>query len=53
MLEGAKRFLAATPSVDPVIFLSAWNEWSEDHYLLPDTIHGYGYLEAVRRQFNP
>lgn len=52
LLIGAKRFLAETPSLDPVIFLSAWNEWSEDHYLLPDTIHGYGYLEALKRQFH-
>jgi hypothetical protein len=35
----------------PLIFLSSWNEWSEDHCLLPDTVHGYGYLEAVGRQF--
>lgn len=50
LLEGAKRFVEQT-EVSPVIFLSAWNEWSEDHFLLPDSVHGYGYLEAVRRQF--
>jgi hypothetical protein len=32
-----------------VILLSSWNEWTEDHTLLPDTIYGYSYLEAVRR----
>jgi hypothetical protein len=51
LLEGAKRHLAGHAPIAPVVFLSAWNEWSEDHYLLPDDLHGYGYLEAVRRQF--
>ncbi len=35
-----------------VVFLSSWNEWTEDHTLLPDTIYGYSYLEAVRRAFS-
>ena len=35
----------------PVVFLSSWNEWTEDHVLLPDLAHGYSYLEAVRRVF--
>ena len=31
--------------------MGAWNEWTEDHYLLPDEVYGYSYLEAVKRQF--
>ena len=50
-LEAAKYFVAERQTRPPLIFLSSWNEWSEDHYLLPDTVHGYGYLEAVGRQF--
>jgi len=34
-----------------IVFLSAWNEWTEDHVLLPDWLFGYSYLEAVRRAF--
>jgi len=34
-----------------IVFLSSWNEWTEDHVLLPDTTHGFSYLEAVRRAF--
>lgn len=34
-----------------LVFLSAWNEWTEDHVLLPDSVYGYSYLEAVRRAF--
>lgn len=33
----------------PMITVNSWNEWTEGSYLLPDDLHGYGYLEAVRR----
>ena len=53
LLGAAKSFVAARRTKPPIIFLSAWNEWTEDHYLLPDAQFGYGYLEAVKRQFKP
>ena len=34
-----------------MVTLNAWNEWTEGSYLLPDTVHGCRYLEAVRRVF--
>jgi hypothetical protein len=38
--------------LDPrLIVINAWNEWTEDSYLLPDREFGYGYLEAVRDVF--
>jgi hypothetical protein len=51
-MEAAKHFVAGRKTQPPIIFLSSWNEWSEDHCLLPDTAHGYSYLEAVGRQFS-
>jgi hypothetical protein len=51
LLVAAKHFLAARKTNPPVVFMGAWNEWTEDHYLLPDEVHGYSYLEAVKRQF--
>jgi hypothetical protein len=36
-----------------IVFVSAWNEWTEDHMLLPDTIWGYSYLEALKRALAP
>lgn len=47
----AKYFLAEHKTQPPIVFLSTWNEWTEDHCLLPDTTYGYSYLQAVRRQF--
>jgi hypothetical protein len=51
LLRAAKHFSAARTTDPPLIFLSTWNEWTEDHYLLPDAAFGYSYLEAVHRQF--
>jgi len=37
------------PGHAQMVILNAWNEWSEGNYLLPDTRHGTGYLEEVRK----
>ena len=51
LLRAAQYFAAASSAQSKIVFLSAWNEWTEDHVLLPDTVFGYSYLEAVRRAF--
>jgi hypothetical protein len=51
LLKAAKYFSAASSAQPKIVFLSAWNEWTEDHVLLPDTVFGYSYLETVRRTF--
>lgn len=33
---------------DPLVLVASLNEWSEGHYLEPDTRFGTGWLEAVR-----
>jgi len=50
-LVRAKDFLARGQDRVPMLTLNAWNEWTEGSYLLPDTVTGTQYLEAVRRVF--
>ncbi len=34
-----------------LITVNSWNEWTETSYLLPDSVNGYGYLEAIKKVF--
>ncbi|MFM8413211.1 MAG: glycoside hydrolase family 99-like domain-containing protein, partial [Planctomycetota bacterium] len=52
-LERAKPLAAANPPGQRIITINSWNEWSEGSYLEPDTVHGLGYLEAIRDVFPP
>ncbi|HEY1793184.1 MAG TPA: glycoside hydrolase family 99-like domain-containing protein [Opitutaceae bacterium] len=47
LVRAARHFVADDKT--KVIYVSAWNEWTEDHVLLPDSIWGYSYLEALMR----
>ena len=50
-LQMAKAYADAHPNQPPLITINSWNEWTESSYLLPDDLHGYGYLEAIQRTF--
>jgi len=49
--EQARTFVDAHPDQPPLITINSWNEWTETSYLQPDDLHGYGYLDAVKRVF--
>ena len=46
-LARARRFARGNAD-DHLVFIASLNEWSEGHYLEPDTRFGHGWLEAVR-----
>jgi hypothetical protein len=48
-LVRAARHFVAKETKPKLIYVGAWNEWTEDSVLLPDTLWGYSYLEALRR----
>ncbi len=48
LLSKAKEYADNHPDQPKLITINAWNEWVEGSYLLPDMLHGFGYLEAVK-----
>ena len=51
LLSKAKEYADKYPGQTKLITINAWNEWVEGSYLLPDMLHGFGYLEAVKEVF--
>lgn len=49
-LQKAKEY-ADTYNRVPLITINSWNEWTETSYLEPDSLYGYGYLEAIKKVF--
>jgi hypothetical protein len=47
--RAALAYLNARPAIPAVMTIGCWNEWTEGHYLLPDTRLGYGMLRALAR----
>ena len=50
-LQRAKEIAIKNQPSARIITINSWNEWGEGSYLEPDTIHGMGYLEAVKEVF--
>jgi hypothetical protein len=52
LLSKAKKYADSHPEQPKLITINAWNEWVEGSYLLPDMLHGFDYLEAVKKVMN-
>jgi hypothetical protein len=50
-LQSAKKFLDGDARQPKILSINAWNEWTEGSYLEPDTVHGMGYLNAIKDVF--
>jgi len=50
-LEATRERLSTRKAKDRILTVNCWNEWTEGSYLEPDTVHGMGYMEAVRQVF--
>jgi hypothetical protein len=49
LARAALAYLNGRPEIPPIITIGCWNEWTEGHYLLPDTRLGYGMARALGR----
>ena len=47
-LQMTKDRILSDPKAPRILNINCWNEWTEGSYLEPDTVNGYGYLEAIR-----
>ncbi len=50
-LRLAKEFVDTHPLPAPLITINSWNEWTETSCIQPDSLYGYGYLDAIKRVF--
>jgi hypothetical protein len=50
-LVNAREFVDRQEGEPKMISLNSWNEWTEGSYLLPDTVHGTAFLEAIHNIF--
>jgi hypothetical protein len=47
-LKNLGALLQNRPQSEQLLFINAWNEWTEGSYLEPDTVNEYKYLEAIK-----
>lgn len=49
LVRAGFAYLNQRPDIHPILTIGCWNEWTEGHYLLPDTHNGFGMLRALAR----
>lgn len=49
LLCSIEKFKCMNFSVEEnLIFINAWNEWAEGNHLEPDSVNGFGFLQALK-----
>ncbi len=46
-IADALECLRGRPDSERILFINAWNEWTEGSYLEPDRKHGFAFLESL------
>ena len=49
--RAVREWVDKHPEQAPLVVVNSWNEWTEGSYFEPDTINGYGFLDAARKAF--
>ena len=50
LFSDLKRLIKKYDDANRIIFINAWNEWTEGSYLEPDTHNKYKLLEIIKKQ---
>jgi len=52
-LKHAIDQVSAFEREERIVFIKSWNEWAEGNYMEPDRLHGFKYLEVVKKAIYP
>lgn len=47
-ISNALKYIEKKDEQHKILFLMSWNEWGEGNYVEPDSLYGYGYLNALK-----